>query len=182
MIVEQKSSFENCHTKPFWQISWCFLPFFGLSGSMELVSYDLVPYKCVQFFFPPTSFCCVIFFWHWVTKPFVQWPPVDSPFVTTVPDFLSIFPHFSGSVYSVIAVAFERFYNICKPFSRNLVRQQVDKFIFQHIFFSYFQGSVLDGHGYIITIIIFSILYNIIKFFEFETVTAYYEDDITGEM
>ena len=29
----------------------------------------------------------------------------------------------SGSVYSVIAVAFERFYNICKPFSRNLVSQ-----------------------------------------------------------
>ena len=49
-------------------------------------------------------------------------------------------------------------------------------------FFSTFQGSVLDGQGYIITIIIFSVLYNIIKFFEFETVTAYYEDDITGEM
>ena len=40
----------------------------------------------------------------------------------------------------------------------------------------------MDGHGYIVTIIIFSVLYNIIKFFEFETVTTYYEDDITGEM
>ena len=26
-----------------------------------------------------------------------------------------------GSVYSVVAVALERFYNICKPFKRNLV-------------------------------------------------------------
>ena len=27
----------------------------------------------------------------------------------------------TGSVYSVIAVAVERYFNICKPFSRNLV-------------------------------------------------------------
>ena len=83
-----------------------------------------------------------------------------------------------------MAVAFERFYNICKPFSRNLVSQVYLNFKTQKPFFyfSIFKGSVMDGQGYIITIIIFSVIYNIIKFFEFETVTAYYEDDITGEM
>ena len=30
-------------------------------------------------------------------------------------------PLFSGSVYSVVAVALERYFNICKPFNRNLV-------------------------------------------------------------
>ena len=40
----------------------------------------------------------------------------------------------------------------------------------------------MDGQGYIITIIIFSILYNIVKFFEFETVTVLYEDEVSGEM
>ena len=28
---------------------------------------------------------------------------------------------FPGSVYTVVAVALERYFNICKPFSRNLV-------------------------------------------------------------
>ena len=32
-----------------------------------------------------------------------------------------------------------------------------------------FQGSVCDGLGYVIIIIIFSVLYNAIKFFEFTT-------------
>ena len=40
----------------------------------------------------------------------------------------------------------------------------------------------MDGQGYIITIIIFSILYNIVKFFEFETVTVLHEDEVSGEM
>merc|ERR1719219_775672 len=44
----------------------------------------------------------------------------------------------TGSVYSVVAVALERYYNICKPFKRNL-------------------GSVLNGQGYILTIILFSV-------------------------
>ena len=46
----------------------------------------------------------------------------------------------------------------------------------------YFQGSVLNGRGYILTIIIFAVAYNIVKFFEFETVMIDVEDDITGEM
>ena len=39
----------------------------------------------------------------------------------------------------------------------------------------------MNGHIYILVIIIFSILYNIIKFFEFETVTVLQEDE-TGQM
>ena len=31
------------------------------------------------------------------------------------------------------------------------------------------QGSVWDGFGYILTIILFSLLYNVTKFFEFKT-------------
>ena len=46
----------------------------------------------------------------------------------------------------------------------------------------HFQGSVLNGQGYIIGIIIFSVAYNIVKFFEFETVMMDVEDEITGEM
>ena len=45
-----------------------------------------------------------------------------------------------------------------------------------------FQGSVLNGRGYIITITVFSILYNLVKFFEFETVTEYVEDEVSGKM
>lgn len=45
----------------------------------------------------------------------------------------------------------------------------------------YLQGSVLNGQGYILTIILFSVAYNIIKFFEFETVMIDVEDEITGE-
>ena len=88
-------------------------------------------------------------------------------------------------MYSVVAVALERFYNICKPFSRNLVRRIylflkiLKNNIIQH---PHFQGSIMDGQGYIITIIIFSILYNIVKFFEFETVTVLHEDEVSGEM
>ena len=32
-----------------------------------------------------------------------------------------------------------------------------------------YQGSVWDGFGYILTIILFSLFYNVTKFFEFET-------------
>jgi len=69
----------------------------------------------------------------------------------------------TGSVYSVVAVALERYFNICKPFSRNL-------------------GSVLNGFGYIFTIITFSVLYNIIKFFEFETVYLDVRDNETDQV
>ena len=46
----------------------------------------------------------------------------------------------------------------------------------------YFQGSVMNGQGYILTIIVFSVAYNIVKFFEFETVMMDVEDEVTGEM
>jgi len=67
----------------------------------------------------------------------------------------------TGSVYSVIAVAVERYFNICKPFSRNL-------------------GSVCNGKIYIIIIILFSIALNFIKFFEYETGFTFDEDEETN--
>ena len=71
--------------------------------------------------------------------------PIVFPFVLPITQIA-----LTGSVYSVVAVALERYFNVCRPFSRNL-------------------GSVCDGFGYVTTIIIFSILYNGIKFFEFRT-------------
>ena len=44
------------------------------------------------------------------------------------------------------------------------------------------QGSILNGQGYIFAIIVFSVVYNIIKFFEFETVMSVMQDDLTGKM
>jgi len=75
---------------------------------------------------------------------------------------IDLFFH-SGSVYSVMAISLERFYNICKPNKRSL-------------------GSILNGQGYIFAIIVFSVVYNIIKFFEFETVTSVMKDDLTGKI
>ena len=40
----------------------------------------------------------------------------------------------------------------------------------------------MNGFGYIIIIIAFSILYNLIKFFEYETVYVEYEDPETEEL
>ena len=80
----------------------------------------------------------------------------------------------------MVAVALERYFNICKPFTRNLVStkqvlvsMQINNFL---------QGSVFDGFGYIFAIILFSILYNLIKFFEFKTVYVDMEDPNTNEM
>jgi len=64
----------------------------------------------------------------------------------------------TGSVYSVVVVATERYFNICKPFHKNL-------------------GTVCEGFGYIAMVVIFSFLYNITKFMEFETV---YERESPG--
>jgi len=57
----------------------------------------------------------------------------------------------TGSVYSVVIVAMERYFNVCKPFHKNL-------------------GSICEGWGYISIIVVFSFAYNITKFMEFETV------------
>ena len=40
----------------------------------------------------------------------------------------------------------------------------------------------MNGQGYIFTIIVFSVAYNIVKFFEFETVITVIEDEVTGEL
>ena len=45
----------------------------------------------------------------------------------------------------------------------------------------FFQGSVYNGFGYIFAIIMFSTLYNIIKFFEFKTVYINVEHPETNE-
>jgi len=61
----------------------------------------------------------------------------------------------TGSVYSVVVVATERYFNICRPFSTNW-------------------GNVCEGGGYIISVVLFSFVYNASKFFEFET--TYYQE------
>ena len=54
----------------------------------------------------------------------------------------------TGSVYSVVAVALERFVTVCFPFT---------------------QCNMCGGLGYIIPIVLFSIFYNFMKFFELTT-------------
>ncbi|XP_023335794.1 FMRFamide receptor isoform X2 [Eurytemora carolleeae] len=67
----------------------------------------------------------------------------------------------TGSVYSVLAVALERYFTICRPFQYNL-------------------GSLLDGCLYILVIVLFSILYNLARFFEYETVVENMYDPSTN--
>jgi len=64
----------------------------------------------------------------------------------------------TGSVYSVVAVAVERFITVCFPFQ---------------------QCQMWNGLGYIIPIILFSILYNLVKFFEIETIYLTHEEWVT---
>ena len=61
----------------------------------------------------------------------------------------------TGSVYSVVAVALERFMTVCFPFT---------------------QCSMCHGLGYIIPIILFSVSYNFVKFFEIETAVLEHEE------
>ena len=76
------------------------------------------------------------------------------PFLTpyTVP---VIHISLTGSVYSVMAVATERFVTVCFPFS---------------------QCTMWNGAGYIVPIVLFSVLYNFIKFFEIVTVELHHEE------
>jgi len=61
----------------------------------------------------------------------------------------------TGSVYTVVAVAIERFLTVCFPFK---------------------QCHMCNGLGYILPIIAFSILYNTTKFFEIETIYLEHTD------
>jgi len=61
----------------------------------------------------------------------------------------------TGSVYTVVAVAIERFLTVCFPFK---------------------QCHMCNGLGYILPIIAFSILYNTTKFFEIETIYLEHKD------
>jgi len=63
----------------------------------------------------------------------------------------------TGSVYSVVAVSVERFLTVCFPFR---------------------QCKMCNGLGYIIPIVVFSVLYNVVKFFELETIYLEYEENI----
>jgi len=60
----------------------------------------------------------------------------------------------TGSLYTVVAVALERYYSICKPFKTNYADSK-------------------NGLVVIIIIVVVSFVYNITKFFEFETVPRY---------
>ena len=82
---------------------------------------------------------------------------------------------FTGSVYSVVVVATERYFSICKPFHKNWVSIQYPRTIY---LITHYQGSVCEGFGYVSVVVIFSFLYNITKFWEFETV---YEWQVPGD-
>ncbi|XP_023337723.1 FMRFamide receptor [Eurytemora carolleeae] len=64
----------------------------------------------------------------------------------------------TGSVYSVVAVAVERYYTICRPFKYNMMGE-------------------CKGLPYIMIIIIFSFVYNINKFFELTTISKLVETE-----
>ena len=43
-----------------------------------------------------------------------------------------------------------------------------------------YQGSILEGYFYILIIVLFSVLYNLARFFEYETVYEVYTDNATN--
>ena len=74
----------------------------------------------------------------------------------------------TGSIYIVVMVALERYFNICKPFR---FTQQVITFVFSSILKDiYLKSKMFAGEGYILFTIIFSFVYNINKFLEFTTI------------
>jgi len=146
------------------------IAFLGIAGNVLCLfvfstrNLDLKPafanlLKCLSVF-DIIFLACVI--WLYALPLLIPASEEIEPFTTP---YILPFTHIAltGSVYTVVAVALERFYNVCRPFNRNL-------------------GSVLNGRGYIITITVFSILYNLVKFFEFETVTEYVEDEVSGKI
>ena len=70
----------------------------------------------------------------------------------------------TASLYTVLALAVERFLTVSASSQRNKVGQSdfVDGFVFHPIF----QGALL---GYILPVSIFSAFYNLPKFFEYTT-------------
>ena len=66
----------------------------------------------------------------------------------------------TGSVYSVLAVATERFITVCFPFT---------------------QCTMCGGLGYILPILLFSVGYNLSKFWEIETYHVPYEEWLVHE-
>ena len=85
----------------------------------------------------------------------------------------------TGSVYSVVSVALERFITVCFPFTQCQVwqifrRKRINKNTRS-------DDQMCNGLGYIVPIVLFSILYNITKFFEIETLSIRSEEWIISD-
>lgn len=108
--------------------------------------------KCLSIF--DTIFLASIFLQYSLpvlSEDFMVWVlPYLTPFTVPI-----IHISLTGSVYSVVAVALERFMTVCFPFT---------------------QCSMCHGLGYIIPIILFSVSYNFVKFFEIETAVLEHEE------
>ena len=102
---------------------------------------------------------------------FLVWiHPYLTPYVVPI-----IHISLTGSVYTVVSVALERFITVCFPFTQCQVRNT-------NIYNSIkFVDQMCNGLGYIIPIVLFSILYNITKFFEIETLSIKNEEWILSE-
>lgn len=113
--------------------------------------------KCLSVF--DTIFLCSMFVQYSVpllSTEFLVWiHPYLTPYVVPI-----IHISLTGSVYTVVSVALERFITVCFPFT---------------------QCQMCNGLGYIIPIVLFSILYNITKFFEIETLSIKNEEWILSE-
>ena len=81
--------------------------------------------------------------------------PLVTPFTVPI-----IHISLTGSVYSVLAVATERFITVCFPFT---------------------QCTMCGGLGYILPILLFSVGYNLSKFWEIETYHVPYEEWMVHE-
>lgn len=144
-----------------------FIAFFGIFGNLACVfvfnhkSCDLKPsfsniLKCLSIYDMALLMGVLILYGFpnisMMYKMFVE--PHTTPIILPLTQVA-----LTGSVYSVVVVATERYFSICKPFHKNW-------------------GAVCEGFGYVSVVVIFSFLYNITKFWEFETV---YENQVPGD-
>jgi len=165
---------DDCKNKiwGFWieGVAVPFIAFFGIFGNLACVfvfnhkSCDLKPsfsniLKCLSIYDMALLMGVLILY---------GFPNISMTYKMSVEPFTTpiILPltqvALTGSVYSVVVVATERYFNICKPFHKNWVSK----------------GTVCEGFGYVSMVVIFSFLYNLTKFLEFETV---YERQVPGD-
>jgi hypothetical protein len=108
--------------------------------------------KCLSVF-DSLFLCCILLQYSLpaLSDSYLTWVlPHITPFTLPV-----IHITLTGSVYTVVAVAVERFITVCFPFK---------------------QCHMCSGLGYIIPIVLFSVLYNMAKFFEIETIYLEHEE------